>query len=118
MGEIVSLRLDRMLNIEVLKEKFEIREEYDDRRYSSFMEKEPYKARIKFSKAPDSIDLTGFEVKSLGDNVFQIEFFNITEFVNQIIAIDYWEEIMSPKWLVEKIEKKCTQIMEKMHISR
>lgn len=116
MDEIVSLRLDRILSIELLKETFEIKEAYDDRKYSSFMEKEPYKAKIRFSRVPNSIDLTGFEVKALSNGIYEIEFFNITDFVNQLIAIDYWEEIVSPKWLVEKMGQKCTQIMGKLHV--
>lgn len=116
MHEIVSLRLDRILSIEVLVETFVIKGTYDDRKYSSFMEKEPYRAKIRFSRNPDSIDLTGVEAKALTDNTYEIEFFNITDFVNQLIAIDYWEEIISPKWLIEKIEEKCTQIMGKIHV--
>jgi predicted DNA-binding transcriptional regulator YafY len=86
MHEIVSLRLDRILNIEVLKENFVIKDTYNDRKYSSFMEQEPYKAKIRFSRSLDSIDLTGFEVKPLTNNIYEIEFFNISDFVNQIIA--------------------------------
>lgn len=116
MNGIVSLRFDRILSIDVLKDTFQIKDKYDDRKYSSFMEKEPYRAKIRFFRAPNPIDLTGFETKVLADSIYEIEFFNITDFVNQLIAIDYWEEIISPKWLIEKIEGKCTQIMGKIHM--
>lgn len=111
--DISIYRLDRMIKLDVCEEIYKVREEFESRRYSSFIEKEPFTARLKFSQRPDGISFLDYSLKEVEDLIYDIQFFDIDEFINQLINSG-WEYIISPKWLKNKLREKCQRVIERM----
>lgn len=114
--EITVLRVDRIIDLKILDEAFEVCTEFEDREYSSIIEKDPYVARIKFTKEPDFLDLTGLNFKLVGEFIYDVEFYDVHSLINHLINIDYWEKICSPKWLKRKLAQRCSQVLDKLDL--
>jgi predicted DNA-binding transcriptional regulator YafY len=115
-GGIEALRLDRILEVKKLGDKFEVRPEFEDRKYSSFVKKEPFVSRIRFLKPPLFESENGIRVRQVEDFIYEVEFYDIQDFINQLVNADYWEIIYSPKWLKTKMKDRCEQILKKLDI--
>lgn len=113
-GEIITLRLDRINKTRISNEKFETDQSFDESKYSSFVRRDPYTARIKFSKGPAFLNTSGISFRHIDGLVYEIDFFEIEEFLNQLSNIDYWEEIYSPNWLKQKLKDRCMKILDKL----
>lgn len=114
--EIVSLRFDRISDVSLSDEKFEINPEFNDTSYNSFVKKDPYTARIRFAKEPVFSEPSDINYRCTEEFLYEVEFFQIDDFISQLINIDYWEEIISPKWLKEKLKERCTGILSKLDV--
>jgi predicted DNA-binding transcriptional regulator YafY len=115
-GEIITLRLDRITETWIMDEKFEITSGFDESRYNSFIKRDPYTARIKFTKEPVFQNTKGISLKQIEGFVYDIEFFEIEDFINQLSNMDYWEIIYSPKWLKQRLKERCLKILDKLEL--
>ncbi|WP_066504593.1 helix-turn-helix transcriptional regulator [Abyssisolibacter fermentans] len=114
--KITVLRVDRIMDLKMLNQGFEVSTKFEDREYSSFIEKDPYVARIKFTKVPDSLDLTGLNFKLVDEFIYDVEFYDVHCLIKYLINIDYWEKIYSPKWLKRKLAQRCSQVLDKLDL--
>ncbi|MDF2519894.1 MAG: transcriptional regulator protein-like protein [Clostridia bacterium] len=112
--EVISLRLDRILELGELNEKYEMAGDFEERKYSSFVKKDPFTARIKFIKKPDWSSIKGIHAKEVEALVYEVEFYDVNELVNSLINMNYWEQILSPKWLKREVKKRCEEIISKV----
>ncbi len=112
--EVICIRLDRIINLEVSKDKFSIPKDIKYKKYSSFINREPFVAKVLFHNGCNIEQEEGLNIEKEEGNVYCIEFFNIDEFINKLICTRAWDKIISPKWLKQKIENRCKEIILKI----
>ena len=112
--EFIVFRLDRILQFEVLPESFEVCTSFEEKKYSGFVEKEPYLAKIQFDNQWDIRDEKGMRIRHLEGLIYEIEFFDVEGLMNLLIDTGCWDKILFPKWLKHKIIKRCEDIIEKL----
>lgn len=70
----------------------------------------PFTARIRLSGMPADSSWGGFTIRSADGGVYEIEFFDTEAFVGQLFSSE-WTEILSPKWLKEKVRIRCQNVL-------
>jgi len=112
--EFVVLRLDRIVELEVLIDSFTICKEFEKRKYNGLVEKEPYVAKVRFSSEPQIKVDRGIRIKHLEGFIYEIQFYDVDEVINLLICNSCWEKVLSPKWLNQKIITRCENIIERL----
>lgn len=113
-NNIAVLRLDRIVNLSILKENFMYQNNLISERYRDFVDKEPYVARILFEENKELREEKGINIKRIEDKLYEIEFYDVEAFINMLICTGYWNKIISPKWLKSKLKNRCEGIIEKL----
>lgn len=111
---VVVLRLDRIVKMVVLKENFIYRDISHMEKCKGISEREPYTARIIFEDNNELKEEKGIHVRKIEDKLYEVEFFDVEDFINILICNGYWNNIISPKWLKGKLIKRCEEIIEKL----
>lgn len=113
-NEFIVLRLDRITELQVLTESYVVSRQFDERKYSSFVEREPFAAIVRFEEKQDIRTDRGIRIKHLEGFTYEIQFFDVEELINMLICNRCVEKIISPKWLNQKIITRCEEIMRKL----
>jgi len=108
------LRLDRILSLEVLPDRFAVPEGFDERAFSSRVEREPYVARLSCEGGRQLEAGRGIRVKKSEGTTYEVEFYDIDEFINILLCNGCWDRILSPKWLKYKLAARCEEIIQKL----
>jgi predicted DNA-binding transcriptional regulator YafY len=107
-------RLDRIMECEITQEGFKLDPGFYDQKYSSFVKKKPFLARIEFYKDDDFNEMSGFKMEHIEGTFYDIQFYNIEEFLNQLLSTIGWKAIHSPRWLKEKLIQRCHSVIERL----
>lgn len=113
-NEIVILRLDRITKLNILRENFVIKNNFVTEKYKGFVENEPYIASIQLEGHMELREEKGIRIKKIEDKLYEVEFYEVEAFINILICSGYWEKIISPKWLKNKLMKRCEEIIERL----
>lgn len=114
LGDFTVLRLDRILELKVMQEGFAVSEGFEAEKYSGFIAKEPYVARVRFTIEQNFRENKGIKIIPLGDLVYEMHFFDIEDMINMLICNSRFDRIISPKWLTQKIKARCNEIIERL----
>lgn len=112
--EFCVLRLDRIEELEVLSESFNYSKQFEERKYSGFVEKEPYTARVLFTGEPQIKAERGIRMRHLEGYIYEIQFYDADELINLLVCNSSWEKVLSPKWLINRIMERCEDIMVRL----
>jgi predicted DNA-binding transcriptional regulator YafY len=107
-------RLDRIQDCEVTDESFKLSQDFNIKKYSSFMQKKPFTARIKLKEGKDIQNMPYMDIRHMEGLVYEIDFYNIHEFVNLLFSMDIWEKVYSPMWLVERMKQRCQETLDRL----
>lgn len=111
--KIVILRLDRIIKLNILQEKFIVKDIFKFEG-KDFAEKEPFVARVQIADNKELKADKGIHVKKIEDKLYEIDFFDIEAFTNILICTGYWDKIIYPKWLKKKLIGRCEEIIKKL----
>lgn len=114
LGGFTVLRLDRIIELKVLQEVFVVSEGFEAEKYSGFIAKEPYVARVRFTMEQHFSEIKGIKIIPLGGLVYEIHFFDIEDMINMLICNSRFDRIISPKWLTQKIKARCEEIIKRL----
>lgn len=112
--KIVILRLDRIVKLDILQENFLFREGLDLSDCRDIAERDPFIARLEFKDNRMFEEKKGTHVRKVGEKLYEIEFFDVEDFINTLLCTGYWEGIISPKWLKNKLVERCEDIIKKL----
>lgn len=107
-------RLDRIQDCEVTEEHFKPLSDFNLKKYSSFMQKKPFVARIKLKEGRDIQSMPYDDIRHIEGLVYEIDFYNSQEFINQLFSTDIWEKVYTPLWLVEKLRQRCLETLDRL----
>jgi len=108
------LRLDRIKELQVLSESFTISDKFEERKYSGFVEKEPYVARVRFTGEQHIKVDRGMKIRHLEGLTYEIQFFDAEELINLLICSSCFDKVLSPKWLNKKIITRCEELIARL----
>jgi hypothetical protein len=100
--------------LEVLAENFTVLKQFKESKYSSFIEKEPYVARVRFTSEQNIKADRGISISHLEGLVYEMHFFDIEEFINLLICNGCLDKVLSPKWLNQKMIERCNDIIGRL----
>jgi predicted DNA-binding transcriptional regulator YafY len=106
-------RLDSILELQMTKEMFVKNEEGLWRKYGSESMLEPFVARVQFVQPVTPVEL-GLNMVPICPGMYDIEFFDSDALVRQLIGMTEWSRILSPRWLREKLKKRCFDLLQKL----
>jgi len=112
--DFTVLRLDRILELKVLSESFTVSDRFETEKYSGFVTKEPYTARVRFTDEQHFEESRGIRIRPLGDLIYEIYFFDIEETINMLICNSCFDGVLSPKWLRQKIKARCEDVIKRL----
>ncbi|KUO76969.1 MAG: hypothetical protein APF77_19130 [Clostridia bacterium BRH_c25] len=112
--EFTVLRLDRIAALEVLSESFVVSSEFETKKYSGFVKKEPYVAKVRFTCEQNIKVDRGIRAKHLEGFTYEIEFFDVEELINLLICNSRFDKVLFPKWLSQKIIERCEGIIGRL----
>lgn len=112
-NEYTNLRIDRITNMWMIEDYFEVSFDYIEKANLATIEKDPFTAKIKCKEEPTFIN-PEFRVFEIENFIYQIHFYDVDAFINELLYMDKWEEIISPNWLKRKIKNRCTKIIDKL----
>jgi predicted DNA-binding transcriptional regulator YafY len=113
-GDIAIFRLDRIVRCSDTMHRFIIKDEYNPDRYSNFLKKKPYKARLRMDKPVSTENILGDRLSKLEDQIYEAEFYDIEQFIRDLLASNSWTKIISPGWLRDKLRNRCGEILHKI----
>lgn len=73
----------------------------------------PYAAKVKLAAPLDGDSWNGYRVLSKEQLVYSISFFDTDSFLQHLI-VNEWEELISPKWLKQKLQSRCEQALNRL----
>lgn len=112
--ELATLRLDRIMELTVLAESFTVSPHFEEKKYSGFVEKEPYTAKVRFTSEPHIKADKGIRIRPLEGFIYEIQFYDAEELINLLICNSCWDKVFSPKWLNQKVIERCQDIIERL----
>jgi predicted DNA-binding transcriptional regulator YafY len=113
-SNIAVFRLDRIVRCIDTNHRFIVKDEYKQDSYSSFLMKKPFKARILIEKPDLAKGILGDKLTQLEDKLYEAEFYDIEQFIRDLMISNCWTKIISPDWLKEKLRNRCEKIMNKI----
>lgn len=111
-ADIRIFRLERIKNIELVNEEFQIVSYFDQTMYesnNSFMLRSPYQAILRISDATKLSD-QGIKVNRLEDGTYRAEFSNSGKLLHKLMVLEEEYSILSPVWLKERLRLRLEQI--------
>jgi hypothetical protein len=78
------------------------------------MQKKPFTARIKLKEGKDIQNRPYLDIRHTEGLIYEIDFYNIHEFINLLFSMDIWERVYSPQWLAEKIKQRCQETLDRL----
>ncbi|SDE77581.1 Predicted DNA-binding transcriptional regulator YafY, contains an HTH and WYL domains [Paenibacillus sp. cl6col] len=105
------LRLDRIIRMERAAGISRLNGELPSTFGSSNLPVQPFTAIIEFIDKPSEAWRDYNLMKREDSVVFEIQFFDVSLFIDQLMSTREWARIVKPKWLKEKVKARCEQIM-------
>ncbi|GFN30821.1 helix-turn-helix transcriptional regulator [Paenibacillus xylaniclasticus] len=79
--------------------------------------RKPFVAKIRLQRSLDRMSWKGFAAAAVrGDSnsfLYEIEFYDTEAFMRHLMASE-WEELLSPKWLKEKLRRAAVELLERL----
>lgn len=113
----VLLRLDGILQLSIAGRAFGSGdpEPFTNIEQGSKPARTPYVAKIRLSAPLGENNWRGFAVQSREELVYAVAFYDIDSFLQHLLVAE-WEELIAPKWLKHKLQRKCEQISERLSL--
>lgn len=114
-GEM-ELRLDRIEHLRTTQEKMEeINLELSDERNLPSKTK-PFQALIRLREPLSGNSWYGYPVSIIESNKYYINFYEVELFLQELILhMSEWQELLSPKWLREKLRNRCETLLKQLN---
>lgn len=113
-GNIAIFRLDRIIRCSDTTHRFVIKDEYKPDRYNSFLRKKPYKAKLLIDQPVSAGFFPGDGLTRLEKQIYEVEFYDIEQFVRDLMTSSCWTKLISPGWLKDKLRNRCEEILHKI----
>ncbi|GAB6992285.1 helix-turn-helix transcriptional regulator [Paenibacillus pini] len=110
----MSFRLDCIESLIVTKQSFTLSlHDMDDEVDASLPVHKPFTARVKFQGVLSEETWNGYPYQLVQENIYDIYFYETQAFLQQLIVAE-WTQLLAPKWLKEKLENTCVQMMQRL----
>ncbi|WP_232278878.1 helix-turn-helix transcriptional regulator [Paenibacillus sp. 481] len=74
--------------------------------------KKPFVAKIVLAQPHHNHAWHGYPIRHMEGSIYEMEFHDADLLVQQLV-ISEWEELISPKWLKQKLQRICSQVIAK-----
>ncbi|MFD1270611.1 helix-turn-helix transcriptional regulator [Paenibacillus motobuensis] len=111
----LMLRLDRLLQVQVLKERFELDFAMDmdavNRHYTP--RRKPFVACVILANPHAEHSWYGYRIVAQHELEHEVEFYDTDAFLQHLLTTP-WISLKSPKWLRQKLMVRCQQTIERL----
>lgn len=76
------------------------------------LEKSPYVARIEFRGRYEGTTWQGYKMSKDKENVYDLEFYDLELFLNQVMGSSNTIKLLGPQWLKDQLIEKCLYIIK------
>ncbi|WP_258881722.1 YafY family protein [Paenibacillus sp. sptzw28] len=109
-----SFRLDGIQHITVTAERFDLPASIGTHEWGAPLPaRKPFTAKVRLMSPLYGGAWKGYRVVSSEELVYEIEFFDTDSFLQHLLVTE-WEQLLSPKWLKEKLSGRCRQMLDRL----
>ncbi|WP_193556458.1 hypothetical protein [Paenibacillus lutimineralis] len=112
------LRLDRLLQVQVLKERFELEFAMDMDAVNTHYtpRRKPFVACVILANPRTGESWYGYRIVARNELEYEVEFYDTEAFLQHLLTTP-WVSLKSPKWLRQKLMVRCQQTIERLLVS-
>lgn len=110
-----TFRLDWIERVTVTDRKFD-RLALDAREWeeTAVPLRKPFLAKVLLPQPLKGGTWNGYPARIAEESVYEIEFYDADSFLQHLIGSE-WTRLLSPKWLREKLRRKCASVLERFN---
>ncbi|WP_245600182.1 helix-turn-helix transcriptional regulator [Paenibacillus harenae] len=75
----------------------------------------PYLAQVKLPAALNGDSWNGYRIHALEQLVYTVSFYDADSFLQHLLVAE-WEELISPRWLKQKLQSRCEQALSRLNL--
>lgn len=110
-GDFAVFRLDRLTNCTDNPQGFVKKKDFKPDTYVNLVRKKPFKAVLKTVSPDIKLSNMGNKLTYVNNQVYEIEFYDIDQFIKELLVSSQWDKIISPGWLRDKLKYRCNEIL-------
>ncbi|HEY2492557.1 MAG TPA: WYL domain-containing protein [Paenibacillus sp.] len=110
-GRLQTFRLSDIIRLKVTDRQFEGDNEDERRQPGRTQQIKPFKAQIRLAVPPQGTTWYGYKVCTSTDDIYELEFYDSDGFIGHLLTSE-WRQIISPKWLRERMWNRCQGMLE------
>jgi len=110
-----TIRLDQLLQVQVLKERFELSSALDMNVVGGHqsLRRKPFVANVILSRPHLGDSWHGYRIVAQDEAAMDVEFYDIDAFLQHLLTTP-WESLRSPKWLRQKLLARCQDTLDRL----
>lgn len=112
-NKMERFRLDCIQYISITGQKFEGSINEAPHWEIDTLTRKPFIAKIQLTNPYQGKYWNGFVIRSVSGLDYEIEFYDMEIFIKQLLFSE-WKELLSPNWLIQKVERRCYDVLARM----
>ncbi|WP_233147144.1 helix-turn-helix transcriptional regulator [Paenibacillus selenitireducens] len=114
--EYISFRVDGILYAHVTTERFTREAEQEVKPWNGqVMTRKPFIAKVGFISPLEGDSWHGYRILAQDELVYDIAFYDTDSFLMHLL-IAKWNELIAPQWLKHKLQVKCQETLNRLHV--
>jgi predicted DNA-binding transcriptional regulator YafY len=112
-------RLDNIKQVSVTSQTFErsVGDRFEWEQEGPLPATKPFTARIVMQQSLNGNAWSGYPIIPVQDFVYDVQFYDADSFLQHLLVSE-WKQLLSPRWLISKMQSRCSEMLARLVIER